>query len=590
MKTNMVLIALVVLMSFVGVLSVRADSSLTLSETSTSAQIAPRNHWLRPLFGARKTNLYSFDVKSDGGASRVTKVKVRIPTYARMPGLVWLFDGMVQVGSATPNSSTRTADFSGFTLDVPDGGSKTLTVRADYSPAAADTGTRGEYGQVGLVSVTYTTASNTTTTAVPTIPMVGHEQRLFRPMIGNLSLAETPTVVEERDGSGQLTSIYARFVIGFTPEGGDLRMPRAEDFVVLARVGRDEIPCQVSMLGWSVSRIVNGTTYGVGIAARVPIHTEGVSFQRAGAVCFRLCRVTWQNELGSSEIALDQTWGLESFRTVTAGNLPKVDPQLAVTVGRLPKVSTKVWDEISNAFVPDNDGHKGQVVSEGGQILIDPVNPTGAKLLVFPTPFAAKAQIAHVDVVMTSTTMTPTVKAPPDLSVDSREDLADYEVESLSKVRNANQDTEAAFVVTLGSLRMQGKAIRVGPLSCILQFYWDCEEGYPESPGQYLDCLDLSAAFPDVSGGTGRPMRFEIGIGEVSKDANSFRLSVKGAPGAFQVYSSKDMASWSPVYFEYGPMQVGPQGEAGMTGEVIVSSSTLTTPDAPMRFFRLEVR
>ena len=580
------LIALAAFMSFFGIEPVRADSALSVSETSVQQQIGPRNVWVRPFFGARNTVLYKFDVQSANGTSKANEVKLRVPTTARMPEAVYVYDGGAQLASALPDQTNRTATLNGFTLDIPQASPKTLTILADF-PRTDYVGTYGEYAQVELVSVGYATSSNVSAVATPSSKMVSVPQRLFRPMSANIGSFEAPTIIEERNSSGVLTSIYGLFVVTFTPEGGSLRSPRADDFVILGNVGGDEVPCQVTMYG-SVSEIQNGSTYYAYVGGRIPLRIEGASHQRAGAVSFRIAQVTWENHPNSPAISTQQTWGLESLKTATTAFLPKADPETLATTGRVGKVSTKVWDEITSALQPV-DGFKGQVVSEGGQILICPTNPNTKKYLVFPTSSPLGGQIAEVDVVVTPSTMTPSVRAPEDLSVDSRETLVEYPLSSLVRIPTSQQTMFANFEVNLGGLHVQGKAIRTGPLTAILQFYWDCESGIPNAPGANLDRLDVAPAYT-AGNVESRPMRFNLGIGQVSKDSSSFRLNVKGAPGAFSVYTSRDLASWSAVDFEYGPMQSDALGGLTMTGELRIPSASLTTPEAPTRFFRLEVR
>ncbi len=587
MNTKNLLIALVAMMGLLGIRSVRADPSLSVSETSAQQAVAPRNVWIRPLFGARNTAVYRFDAKSANGACKANEVKLSIPPTARIPEQVYVYDGGVQLASGLPDQANRTVSLNGFSLDIPQGATKTLTILADY-PRTDYVGPYGEYAQVELVSVGYVTATNVAATATPSSKMVSAQQRLFRPMSANIGVDETPTIIEERNSSGVLTSMYGLFVVTFKPEGGSLRSPQAEDFVILGQVGGDEVPCQVRVYG-SVSEVQSDSTYYAYVGGSIPLRIEGANHQRAGAVSFRIAQVTWENHPNSPAISTQQTWGLESLTTATTAVLPKPDSESSVTAGRVGKVSTKVWDEITSALKPV-DGFKGQVVSEGGQILICPTNPNQKKYLVFPTTHPLGGQIAEVDVVVTPTTMTPSVRAPEDLSVDSRETLVEYPLTSLVRIPTSQQTMLANFEVTLGGLHVQGKAIRTGPLTASLQFYWDCENGVSNAPGANLDRLDLAPGYT-TGNIESRPMRFDLGIGQVSKDSSSFRLNVKGAPGAYSVYTSKDLASgWVPADFEYGPMQSAAVGGATMTGELRIPSASLTTPEAPTRFFRLEVR
>lgn len=594
MKTKLLLIASMAL-SLLGVLPAKADSALVLSETAAQ-QIAPKNHWMRPFFGIRTLPLYTFAVKSQGGATKVTAVKVRIPSNARMPEQLYVYDGANQLASALPDTTTRLTDLNGFALDVADGVTKTLTIKADFPPGAADIGAYGEYGQVCIVSVDCLTAAGESKTFMATTSFVSNEQRLFRPMAANISLAETPTAEAVKDVDGVLTAIRGNFVIGFTPEGGDLSMPSGDDFVVIAQVGREEIPCQVSIVGGAVSRIANGTTYNVGIQARLPLTIPGAQHQRSGPVSFSLRQVTWRNDPGSSSIATAQTWGMPNWKTLTTATLPKADPETAVTKPRLPKVTAKIWREIQDMLKPDSNGFMPQIHSESGIYIVNGTNPNRDMKLVFPVvvptgiPDQAKTigQIASVDLTITPTTMTPVFKAPADLTADSRDNLVEYTAQSITRIPTTGQDTIANFEVVLNGLHVQGKALRTGPSSATLQFYWDCESGYPNSAGQSLDCFDLSAA--DADGSTpGQPMRFELGVGQVAKAAGSFQIGVKAAPGAIALQTSRDLITWSSVDFEYGPMQLDPLGGNTATGTVSVSDSVLTMPDAPARYFRVVV-
>lgn len=590
MNTKSWLVCLTALMGFLGVLPAKADSSLMLSETSTTTQIASRNHWLRPFFGLRNALMYRFDVSSPDEPRKMTQVKLRIPDSARLPDGLYLLDGDTQLAVfGSPDSSTRIATLEGFVLDIPAGTTKTLTIKADFF-GGADTGT---YGQVGVVSATYTTAANAVATATPAARLVSKEQRIFRPMSANVRVAETPTAVEERDqATGELTSVYGHYVIEFAPEGGDLSMPTADDFVVIGRIGRDEVPCTVSILGGAISQINNGTTYNVEIAARIPMTIPG-TYQRSGAVSFRLCQVTWRNFASSPSITVPQTWGLANVNTLVTASLPKGDPETLVTTARMPKVTPKLYDEITAAQQPDSDGFMPQLKSEGGVFMID-ASPNRQKTLVFPAfvPVGQDTriigQLAMVDLVVNSSTMTPSFRAPANLSADSRDNLIDYPVQNISRIPTTGQDTVANFEVVLGTLRVQGRALRKSASTAVMQFYWDCEIGQTSSAGQFLDCLDISAA-DAIGNAPGRPMRFSVGIGQVSKDASSFRLNVTGAPGAFLVQTSRDLMSWSPVSFEYGPMQSAGIDEYTMAGEISVPTSALTTPEASARYFRLMV-
>jgi hypothetical protein len=591
MKTHiMSIFALAALLLLTSSVSAYADSMLSLGRPTTP--LGSANYRSNAPSGLVDAPLEVLSIFSTGGPSTVLKVKLAIPPGSIRPTQIYMGrqtqTGMIDIGRM-PLDSDRTVEFTmpGVQGAISEGSSKTYSIRASFDSGSFGTGTvSGDFCRIQVVSVQYTTALGNQVVYTSPVPFFGPEHRWF-PATAKWTLTGTPSITKVMDGD-VLSKMTATFQLRVAVSGNDIVIPQTGDVTVLGCVGRESLICPLSGLTVipSVTRISDGSTANMTLTADLP--PEEGDFDRSGIVTFKIAQINWAVEGGANPFKVEQTWGLESFRTTTVETLTaSAHPPVS---SRLPDVSHQTFEEITSILSPDAAGFPGQLVSETGVLIFTSTQPNGLHRVVFPQTTPNLAQIMQVDMDMTSDDMVPHILAPADLSVDSRVTLVEYPVLNLVRDQAGDKVIALRFEVLLGGQRMYGIAKRTGDRSCHVNFYWGNGSAHG-IPGASLDMLDLSASLPPVvpATGTARPQRFKFGNLEyLRKDVTGFSMTADLLPFATVVEVSSDLSTWHavvPVLSQLQPSRV----DVGYLVDVRVDHDKLplALQSAPAVYFRL---
>ncbi len=565
LKASIALIAMALLTSL-GQAS--ADSSLVLWRQEipgvTSSVNVSTNTVDHP-FGVN-IDMVTFKLTAKNGSATPKKITVKVLPGSTVPTRIRLFrnpgvsERLLSEVSSPVGPDVELTISASQAAAISDGSTATYFVRATYAGVGSPGSAYGNYGMIGITSVDYTTSGGAAVHLTPSAPFVGTEQRMF-PVAATWSLSGTPSVATANGPDGQTSTMEATFPLRVTVEGGEVDVPKPSDFAIVARIGRDVVPCVVTGATPNplVSSVDSAYSVRISVTARIPFGSFVESpFARSGQVVFEVVQINWTAK-GTTPFTAEQSWGLEAFRTSPATLRVAGDS----VKGRVPPIGFKLWEKMTELSLPDATGYPGQVVSEGGKILISSTNPNQVRRVVFPVADGPnKAQMLQVNADITQAGMVPHIFAPSDPEGDNYSSLVEYGIQDVAEVTNdEGRVVQVDFSVNVSGMEMYGVMRRTGNYSALVTMYWGngCAQGIP---GEHLDLLDLSGSLPPVAPATGKAYdrRFKFALtscsmtpGQPRQDGGEgtiggkYNLFVVTEPMATFVQGSTDLRHWETV-------------------------------------------
>lgn len=273
-------------------------STLTLS--AATSPLRSQNYRINPDNGAQYVPVLNFNLKSETGDSNLQTIVVTLATSTKV-STIYLYDGSTLIDSKNA-AGTVTFDNLDGKINVSNGTTKTLTIKADFPSDA----TSGGSLTATVSTVNYQKPNGTSATLSTSVAGVAHY--VFN-NAAQWSLAGTPTITKVSNQNGSTTEMSATFTFNVTALGSTVRKPVAADFWIDATTGSVSAS---SSVGAPVvipnNDIADGSTAQVSVTATV----NSAAIASSGSYAFVISRLSWASTTGSN---VNQTWGLDDFKT-----------------------------------------------------------------------------------------------------------------------------------------------------------------------------------------------------------------------------------------------------------------------------------
>jgi len=272
--------------------------------------------------GTTDVPMFVFQARSATGPSTITDLKFTA-TGAGVTNLtaVKLYDGSTLLGSQALSSqaSGATATFSDLSIAVAKDTTKTLTVKADFS---ADVAGAGEAVLLKIfkpsTDVTYQLPNLTSTNPASTTPVTGNAMHLYDGVVTTFSLVSATSAYVPNSTTPSLGYTTGTITLRAHSDGGITTEPAVGSFTVT--YGKNGTDTTLAVASKTIT-VTPDSTIGDGNDATVVLNLqEPVGTSGTGFIDFRIGNISWSVTNGvQTETEATQTWGLDDFKTPTAG-------------------------------------------------------------------------------------------------------------------------------------------------------------------------------------------------------------------------------------------------------------------------------
>ncbi|MEI6490720.1 MAG: peptidoglycan-binding protein [bacterium] len=279
--------------------------------TGTSNPVVANNHIINQ-YDTVPVPLLNFNVKSEGGDSKLDAINVTMNASGTIPTTLYLYNssGSLIKSMSTPAGYSRissTFEFGLLNITVPNGSAQTYSIRGDI-PA---NGISGSVASVNVNSIRYQQSNGTTVTTSGS-PVVGAPQYFFS-AAPQFALVSAPTSsATTHPYSGLTTLLNATFSMDITAYGGNMTQPVGSDFEVKYGISPQNAytASNINVVTIPNGNISQNSTARVTVTASVPASAIPAS----GPYVFSINSIKY-NIGGTTRL---QTSGLENFKTPNA--------------------------------------------------------------------------------------------------------------------------------------------------------------------------------------------------------------------------------------------------------------------------------